>query len=317
MLTEPYEPTTLGFWEEYLVQMRPYLFFVSGVAGLTGLAIAYATTPAPVLSLVAAFIPLFMAYGFGQALTDCFQKDRNRLSAPSKPLSKGLLYTKDVAVVSVVGLLTCGLILVSLRFSNIYLAILSVLGLASYTYVKRHYWWGGLFYNAFLVLLLPVMACLSLGGSWRMLPLPVFLLIFFSYSSFVLSGYLKNLAADRATGYRTFSVQFGWNKTVLAGNILVLLSASCCLWMVWGSIPGMLLWLAGTTLAVRGQFTAYQVQARNLANFTGPVLAALRSFILWQLAVVLTYQPDWWGQVIPFYLLFELALNFRPDKQQI
>jgi 4-hydroxybenzoate polyprenyltransferase len=316
-ILRPHAPTSLSFWQDYLVQMRPYLFFVSGVSGLTGMAIAYAATYAPASNLIAAFFPFLFAYGFGQALTDCFQKDTDRLSAPYRPLSQGLLLTKDVAVVSIAGLVSCGLILVSLRFSNIYLAALSVFGLATYSFVKKNYWWGGPFYNAWIVMLLPVMGCLSLGGSLRMLPIPVLLLTFFSYSSFVLIGYLKDISADRETGYKTYPVVFGWNSTVWVGNLFFLASAVCCYVIVKDAMAGIALWLAGSLVAAWGQLVALRVQPKVEKNSTIPVLATVRSFIIWQLAVILTYQPDWWAQAIFFYALFELVLSLRPEKHQI
>src|SRR4051794_4355991 len=88
------------FWQAYIIQMRPYLFFVSGIAGATG--IAMASGPAtPVWKIIVAFIPFFLGYGFGQALTDCFQTDTDKLSAPYRPLSKGIISIRAVLTVSI------------------------------------------------------------------------------------------------------------------------------------------------------------------------------------------------------------------------
>ena len=81
---------SFSFWKAYIVQMRPYLFFVSGIAGATGIAMAK-EPGTPLWKMVLAFIPFFLGYGFGQALTDCFQTDTDKLSAPYRPLSKGIL----------------------------------------------------------------------------------------------------------------------------------------------------------------------------------------------------------------------------------
>ena len=45
------------------------------------------------LSHSSAFVASFLAYGFGQALTDWFRRDTDRLSAPYRPLS-GSIQTK-------------------------------------------------------------------------------------------------------------------------------------------------------------------------------------------------------------------------------
>ena len=66
-----YRPLLLLFWKNYAVHMRPYLLFVSGVAGAAGIAMGKGTNPAPVHAITG-FILFFLGYGFGQALTDCF-----------------------------------------------------------------------------------------------------------------------------------------------------------------------------------------------------------------------------------------------------
>ena len=45
------------------------------------------------------------SYGFGQALTDCFQRDTDRLSAPYRPLVRGRISVAQVLLVSLAGLL--------------------------------------------------------------------------------------------------------------------------------------------------------------------------------------------------------------------
>jgi len=57
-------------------------------AGLVGLAFAPDLPPGRVLL---AFVPLFLSYGFGQALTDCFQIDTDAVSAPYRPLVRGIV----------------------------------------------------------------------------------------------------------------------------------------------------------------------------------------------------------------------------------
>ncbi len=64
------------FWSALWTTVRPYLAFVSGGAALVGLAFS----GAPPARAAVAFVPLFLSYGFGQALTDCFQTDTDALS---------------------------------------------------------------------------------------------------------------------------------------------------------------------------------------------------------------------------------------------
>ena len=85
MATTPYRVTAAGFWRAYAITLRPYLFFVSGAAGLVGLAM----TDLPPLAFGAAFLAFFLSYGLGQALTDVFQRDTDALSSPYRPLVRG------------------------------------------------------------------------------------------------------------------------------------------------------------------------------------------------------------------------------------
>ena len=55
------------FWSAYIVQMRPYLLFVSGIAGVAGMAMSKTATT-ETWKLILGFFPFFMGYGFGQAL---------------------------------------------------------------------------------------------------------------------------------------------------------------------------------------------------------------------------------------------------------
>src|SRR5687768_3336734 len=86
------------FWKAYFIQMRPYLLFVSGIAGLAGIAMVNGED-LPGWKIILAFIPLFLGYGFGQALTDCFQTDTDKLSAPYRPLSREIVSIKSVLII--------------------------------------------------------------------------------------------------------------------------------------------------------------------------------------------------------------------------
>ena len=309
-----YRPYSIRFWKAYVIQMRPYLLFVSGIAGLGGIAAAFSHENFGIAGL--AFIPFFLAYGFGQALTDCFQTDTDQLSAPYRPLSKGEISINDVKLISGVGLLACGTIFLLLNPMNLLFSALSIFGLGTYTFFKRRYWWAGPFYNAWIVSLLPVMgyACMGkdlIGLQWS---LPA--LTFFSYANFVLMGYLKDISADRTTGYKTFPVRFGWNATVWVGDVFVLLAAWFCLSLVGQGLPLVVFWIA-TGVAVSGQVYGHVVLIKKEENAAFPIAATVRSFILWHLAVILSDQPDWLWFSLGYFLLFEFFLWKRPSSSQI
>lgn len=320
---ENYYPVcSFRFWRAYLIHMRVYLLFVSGICGLAGMAVAPVIQIDPKTFLMT-FIPLFLAYGFGQALTDCFQTDTDSISAPYRPLCRKEISQSSVMVVSITGLIILVSSLICLNTYNIVWGLLSITGLATYTFFKKRYWVAGPFYNGWIVMLLPVIGFMSVTGKGMQSILNrelivLALLSLFSYANFVLIGYLKDISADRATGYRTFPVVFGWNKTVVAGDLYVAASIILCYLLTGHSdITSFLLLLAGSVIAISGQLFGHLTKNKTEANSSYPVISTVRSLILWHAAVTVHYRPGWIVFQAIFYLLFELTLRFRPKKEQI
>lgn len=312
--------TTPEFWRCYLVQMRPYLLFVSGVAGAAGMAMG-APSGMPVWKELVTFLPFFLGYGFGQALTDTWQTDTDAISAPYRPLSAGRISIRDVRVVSLTGLWISGMILFLLNPMNLLFSVLSVAGLASYSWVKRHLWYAAPFYNAWIVALLPVMGWYSSGGmgvtpEWGRLA-PVMLMTLFSYANFVLIGYLKDIEADRATGYSTFPVVFGWKPTILVGDVF----AAIALFLFWRGGPmnaeAMIAGSLATVIIIAGQVYGHATRRHDPVGAIIPITSTVRGFLLLHIAVVLQWKPGWWPLAILFQLAFEWALSKRPSREQV
>ena len=304
------------FFKAYLIQCRPYLLFISGIAGLSGIAIAEAYSISQ-WRLWLTFVPLFLGYGFGQSLTDTWQTDTDSISAPYRPLSKGLISIQSVRIVSITGLVLCVIILIYLNLWNVVFGALSVFGLVTYSYFKKNFWFIGPFYNAWIVAILPIMGYISvvnfeLNDNLRL----VFLLSFVSYTNFVLIGYLKDISADRVTGYKTFPVVFGWNRTVWVGDIIVLISSIIVILLVKTTL-GIIVALMATILAITGQIYAHTTKVKKESNAAFPIVMTVRSFILWHISIVIDNHPNWLIPLIIFYFIFEIILFFRPQKTQI
>ena len=313
-----------GFWRAYAITMRPYLLFVSGAAGLVGLAFAEG---AGTVRLVAAFVPLFLSYGFGQALTDCFQTDTDSLSAPYRPLVRGVVSRGQVLVVSLGGLTLGLLLLLWVNVQTIGPCLLSVVGLLTYTRFKRT-WWGGPPWNAWIVALLPIIGRCAEPG-WRLTALAAptggrsatFLLatlaIFFAYASFVVMGYFKDLSADRATGYRTFPVVFGWRAGAIYSDVTALAAAGLGAWALvrlhaWGWLG---VWAAGAAVNVWAQVAIHRTRDERRTH--RPIAHSVRALVFYCAAVTLALRPAWWPLLAGFYAMFELALRLRPERTQV
>jgi 4-hydroxybenzoate polyprenyltransferase len=320
-----YRLLSFGFLKSYITTMRPYLLFVSGAAGMVGL--AFIDSP-PHWRVALAFVPLFFSYGLGQALTDCFQTDTDAISAPYRPLVRGVISKAQVFPVSLVGLTLVVLILAYLNPWILPLGFLAVIGLLTYTYFKRR-WWGGPPWNAWIVAILPMMGRLvdrdySLSELLRFgdLHTPAFCLsvvaIFAGYANFVVMGYFKDISADRQTGYQTFPVVFGWRANAVYGDITALVVAGLSARVVALMGGGFLAWTflaAAVVLQLHAQVSVHRTRDEHAVGT--PIANGVRALILFCLAIVLALKPGWIGFAGVFYVLFELVLRLRPEHGQV
>lgn len=314
------------FWKAFWMTMRPYLIFVSGAAGLVGLAFIPHPEPA---RLVLALLPLLLSYGFGQALTDCFQIDTDSLSSPYRPLVRGIVSRRQVMTVSLGGLAAGVVALGFVNLEILPLGLLAVAGLLSYTFFKRR-WWGGPAWNSWIVGLLPLMGRLtgrdvslarliSSGTPEGRAFLFGVLTVFFAYANFVVMGYLKDVSADRATGYRTLPVVFGWRTTAFVSDALAvaaIVSAAGSLYFTVRPAPAGVLALGlAAGLSLSSQIRIHRTREEGRAH--GPIADVVRVFILESSALVLARKPVWAPFLIAFYLSFEAALQLRPEERQV
>jgi 4-hydroxybenzoate polyprenyltransferase len=314
------------FWRDYLVTMRPYLCFVSGFAGLAGLALA--PDPPPVKGIILA-VAFFASYGFGQALTDCFQTDTDALSAPYRPLVRGALRPREVMVVSLVGLGACGVAVTAWQPINLPLAALCVLGLATYTPFKRR-WWAGPFYNAWIVALLALVAYLAGCGAagrrpaWSDGLAAALAAVFFGYANFVLAGYFKDVEADRATGYRTLPVVFGRGVAARVSDAFgaaAWLAAATVVVVRWSALMPAGRAAVGALLsatAVMGLWAQVRLhRVRNDAEAHRAVVPAVHAELLGLATVAAAYRPEWVPVLLALQGAFAAVMAGRPERAQV
>jgi geranylgeranylglycerol-phosphate geranylgeranyltransferase len=316
---------SLEFVQAYVITMRPYLMFVSGITGLVGISFIPQVS---VTDFILRFAASFLSYGFGQALTDCFQIDTDTLSSPYRPLTQGIISRLQAFVVSVVGLTFCISVFAAGNLSNLLLGAAAGTGLATYTYFKRR-WWGGPFYNAWIVAVLCSMAFLSGAQPFsQLLSIPmiwVLLCVLFGYANFVLSGYFKDIEADRATGYHTLPVVFGrrlsaWTSDFLAVAsvafaAVILFAAGNSSHSLLGEIFKRVFFVAAALVSVIAQVRLHAVATDNEAH--GAIAPVVHSYILLLSAVACAQKPAWTGFFILFYAAFIGVLKIRPAQNQI
>jgi len=150
--------------------------------------------------------------------------------------------------------------------------------------------------------------------------------VLFSYATFVALGYLKDISADRATGYVTLPVRFGWRPTIAisAGFSMVAWVssawlASACLHAThsFGAATwvALALWLAGALALTAAHLTLLQTEREPEAH--GGIGWSVRGFVLLHLAEAALLLPALSWAALGIYAAFELTLAMRPERSQI
>jgi len=326
ILSNQYHKTfSFAFVKDYMITMRPYLLFVSGVTGICGMSFI------PQLSIsksVLIFLASFLSYGFGQALTDCFQTDTDSISSPYRPLTQGVISKTQVLSVSIIGLIFCVGIFSFYNPINLLFGILSGIGLATYTYFKRRFW-AGPFYNAWIVGVLFLMA-LVCGSNFQMIsenPKVIYSLItvFIGYANFVLVGYFKDIEADRATGYNTLPVVYGRRAASIVSNVFGVLTITAVLLIFINSFsiselfsnhfyPAMILFVGIFVMVLCQVFVHF---IKNDDDSSSAINLSVHAYILLLSSIIVLNKTDWFFPMIVFYGLFNLTISLRPSKNQI
>jgi 4-hydroxybenzoate polyprenyltransferase len=316
---------SFAFTKDYLITMRPYLLFVSGVTGICGMSFI---SELSISKSILIFLASFLSYGFGQALTDCFQTDTDSISSPYRPLTQGRISKTQVLFISIIGLVLCISVFAIYNPVNLLLGVLSGLGLATYTYFKKKFW-AGPFYNAWIVGVLFLMAFLcgseisTIGADHKL----VYGLsaVFWGYANFVLVGYFKDVEADRATGYNTFLVVFGRRLSSIASNIFgVLTIAAVISVFIYSNLFNRLFAerLTETVILAIGIGAMFLCQV--LVHFikqddesSNAISLSVHAYILLLTSIIVLNKNEWIIPMIIFYVLFNLTMVFRPAKNQI
>jgi 4-hydroxybenzoate polyprenyltransferase len=149
--------------------------------------------------------------------------------------------------------------------------------------------------------------------------------VFFGYANFVLSGYFKDIEADRATGYITLLVKYERKVAAYISDVfaflmiffglMVILHETKRFNMTLFSNPALLFLIASLILTIIGQILLHKVQTDVEAH---PAIAlVVHSYILQFGGLALLRKPEWLFFLIVFYVGFNVVMKLRPVKNQI
>ena len=212
---------------------------------------------------------------------------------------------------------------------NLFLGIFSGIGLATYTNFKRK-WWGGPFYNAWIVLVLFLMAYFAGVGSITFVETNLIfvvsvIVVLFGYANFVLTGYFKDIFADKSTGYNTLPVQFGRKTSAVVSDLFGIMLSTAVLVLVislaFNSFPfqtlitSLVFIYTGIGMSVLTQISLHSVKTDNEAHIA--ISPCVHCYILLLSGLAVLNKPEWFFLLVVFYIFYIITLKIRPAKNQI
>ena len=168
---------------------------------------------------------------------------------------------------------------------------------------------GRTFYNSWIVVVLFLISFYSASGIITLGFSFNFILtistVFWGYANFVLSGYFKDISADKVTGYNTLPVHFGRRLSAIVSDIFALLAVVSSGAIIFGksfnnnSGIALLFYSLGMVLSLISQIKLHKVKTDEEAH---PAIAlTVHAYILLLSSVVISYRPTW--GVLLSYLL--------------
>jgi 4-hydroxybenzoate polyprenyltransferase len=147
-------------------------------------------------------------------------------------------------------------------------------------------------------------------------------LVFFAYANFVLTGYFKDVSADRATGYNTLPVVFGGGVSTIVSDLIAAVICSSVFFTVKnsgiplpGSIPALLMISAGMIACVISQIRLHTTRDEHHAHRA--IVPVVHSYLLLLGGIAALQRPGWLVAILVMYAAFVFVLNNRPERSQI
>ena len=138
------------------------------------------------------------------------------------------------------------------------------------------------------------------------------LTVFFGYANFVLTGYFKDIEADRATNYKTLPVKFGRRISTIVSDVFGI-AASIPVFvtifsLAFDSFPyqiilkALVFAYAGIAATIFTQLNLHSVRRDSEAHQA--IVPCVHSYILLLSSLAILNNPDWFIPLIVFYLFY-------------
>ena len=149
--------------------------------------------------------------------------------------------------------------------------------------------------------------------------------MFFGYANFVLTGYFKDIEADRATAYNTLPVVFGRIiSSIVSDAFGFIVSASVFVLIIilaFDSFPfqtiikALVFIYTGICVSIFTQMNLHSIKSDAEAHKA--IAPCVHSYILLLSGIAILNKPDWFIYLLMFYILYIITLKLRPARNQI
>ncbi len=199
----------MGFIRAYIKSMRPYTFFITGIAGLIGMLLV--SSSVSLLQKTIVLLLLFSSYGVNQIINDLVGIKEDKINAPKRPSVSGEL-NKRKAVILTICIFFIGAILT--YFFNPYALIIYFLGYFAnflYEYLKRIPLIGNIWFGL-MISLAPIYGALAITNLTLLRALSnlnllyAVILIALSSSTLCYFTYFKDYLGDKQENIKTLIV---------------------------------------------------------------------------------------------------------------
>ncbi len=222
--------TITGFAKAYVKSMRLYYSFITGIAGMVGLAyyqyVAHASgrialsdlhrtveTPTSAAKTVLILMILFLGWGINQIINDYLGLEEDRINAPARPMVTGDLHPAGAVLLS--SLLMLGACVATWLFLEPIAVIPLLLGVGLnvvYEYAKGYGVWGNVVFGI-MITSCAAFGFMAAGPSEASVftPARLAMLAFVALLNALMTyyTYFKDYEGDLAAGKRTLIVQLG------------------------------------------------------------------------------------------------------------
>ena len=217
-----------GILWAYIKSMRAYLFFLSGMAGYTGVVYAGGTSALDTVLILAV---VFFGWGVNQVINDILGLKEDRVNAPHRPLVTGELPLKAAIIISAL-LFAAGLIITAVINAHALWLYLAVFALnIVYEYAKGIPLLGNLVFGLLMPITL-VYGYICAGGEFIDPGLwAVSLTFFLANASLCFFTYYKDYEGDKNAGKKTLVVLLSSDKARYLNFVFSLLPFAVLLFM--------------------------------------------------------------------------------------